>query len=193
MGNRVVLLAALSLSVAGCGASAVGSPAGLTGVASMIASVGSTATGFKTVQSTAELNGANKELAEAQTAMMRTQVEQTKADHDRIGTERTVTAKLLREMSTTYHEPMFETLAAWVQAGGDPDFAFKYAIAHVDDENKARIASEQTLLLKQQPALVGPSEHPPEVPQPAAPVPKPHPGVAAEVKDAPPASSAKSG
>ncbi|HKV53667.1 MAG TPA: hypothetical protein VJN94_03400 [Candidatus Binataceae bacterium] len=148
---------ALSVTVfflSGCAPAAVsGSAAGLEGVASMIESVGSTATGFKQSKSTLELNGANKGLVEAQTAMMQTQVDQTRNDHERADHERVVTGKLLREMSGEYHEPIFETLASWVEAGGDPDFAFKYALTRVDEERASKEVPQQTLSLKQQPSL----------------------------------------
>jgi hypothetical protein len=50
-------------------------------------------------------------------------------------------------MSDSYHEPVFLTLADWVEAGGDPDFAFKYALAHIDDEARTKMLPQQTLSL----------------------------------------------
>jgi hypothetical protein len=108
--------------------------------------MGSTATGFKTTQSTVDLNGADKGLVQAQTAMTESQVEQSRDDRQRLAQERIVTARLLRGMSTDYHERVFLTLAEWVEAGGDPDFAFKYALAHVD-EGQTRVLPQQALVL----------------------------------------------
>jgi hypothetical protein len=130
----------------GCAAAALGTPAGLSSVASAIEAVGATATGFKTTMSTAELNGADKGLVEAQTTMTRVQVEQSRSDRERLGQERVVTARLLRGMSGEYQEPVFLTLAEWVEAGGDPDFAFKYALAHISD-GQTKVLPQQTLLL----------------------------------------------
>jgi hypothetical protein len=130
----------------GCAAAALGTPAGLSSVASAIEAVGATATGFKTTMSTAELNGADKGLVEAQTTMTQVQVEQSRSDRERLGQERVVTARLLRGMSGEYQEPVFLTLAAWVEAGGDPDFAFKYALAHISD-GQTKVLPQQTLLL----------------------------------------------
>ncbi|MBV8055314.1 MAG: hypothetical protein JO071_08760 [Deltaproteobacteria bacterium] len=159
----VLLIATLT----GCSAHTVDGPvAGLQGVASMLAAVGSTATGLKQMQSTVDLNGANQRLIEAQAAMTQTQVEQTRDDHTRLINERKVTARLLRIMSTEYHEPLFETLAEWVEAGGDPDFAFKYALNRTDEERTAQELPHQMLLLKPRPELepmarvVGSPQHP---------------------------------
>jgi hypothetical protein len=137
----------------GCAAAALGTPAGLSSVASAIEAVGATATGFKTTQSTAALNGADKGLVEAQTAMTQVQVEQSRGDRERLGQERVVTARLLRGMSGEYQEPVFLTLAEWVEAGGDPDFAFKYALAHIS-EGQTRVLPQQALLLGE-PAQTG--------------------------------------
>jgi hypothetical protein len=129
----------------GC-AAALGSPPGLSSVASAIEAIGATATGFKTTQSTAELNGADKGLVEAETAMTQTQVAQSRSDRERLGHERIVTARLLRAMSGDYHEPVFLTLAEWVEAGGDPDFAFRYALSHIE-EGQTKALPQQTPLL----------------------------------------------
>jgi hypothetical protein len=158
----VVLLPLGMVSLSGCAPAAFSNPAGLQGVASMIESVGSTATGFKASQSAVELNSANKGLLEAQTSQMRDSVEQSADDHKRTAHERVVTAKLLREMSATYHDRVLETMAEWVEAGGDPDFAFKYALTRVEDGERMKAIPQQTLSLKQQPQLTQPALHPPQ-------------------------------
>lgn len=147
-----IALAPLLLLV-GCGPAGIATPTGLSSVAAALEAVGSTATGFKTTLSTAELNGADKGLVEAQTAMTQTQLEQSHDDRQRLAQERVVTARLLRGMSTDYHEPVFLTLAAWVEAGGDPDFAFKYALAHIS-EGQTKELPQQAKDLPQQAMLV---------------------------------------
>lgn len=138
----------------GCSPAAVNGPvAGLEGVASMLATVGSTASGLKQTESTVELNGANQRLIEAQAAMTQTEVEQKRNDRIQLNNERKVTARLLRNMSSEYHEPLFEMLAEWVEAGGDPDFAFRYALTRTDEEQTAQEQPRQTLSLKQRPEL----------------------------------------
>jgi len=162
-----LLCAILITTLTGCSAQAVDGPvASLQGVASVLEAVGSTATGLKQTQSAVDLNGANQRLIEAQAAMTQVQVEHARDDHERLNTERAVTAKLLRGMSTEYHEPLFETLAEWVEAGGDPDFAFKYALGRADEEQTAQELPHQMLLLKPRPELepmarlAGSSQHP---------------------------------
>jgi hypothetical protein len=168
MGMSTSLLCVLLIAtLTSCSAQAVDGPvAGLQGVASVLAAVGSTATGLKQTQSTVDLNGANQRLIEAQAAMTQTQVEQVRDDHARLINERKVTATLLRIMSTEYHEPLYEKLAEWVEAGGDPDFAFKYALSRTDEEQTAQEVPHQTLMLKPRPELepmarvAGSSQHP---------------------------------
>jgi hypothetical protein len=76
-----------------------------------------------------------------------------------------VTAKLLRGMSTEYHEPIFELLVEWVEAGGDPDFAFKYALTRVEQQRAEKELPQQTLSLSPRPELapvlhgIHPSQH----------------------------------
>jgi len=140
---RYVLVSLAMLVTSGCAAAALTSPAGISSVASAIEAVSSTATGFKATKSAAELNGANKGLVEAQTAMTEAQVTQTQTDRTRIAQERVITARLLRDMSNDYQERVFMVLAEWVDAGGDPDFAFKYALARIDDDSHTKVLPQQ--------------------------------------------------
>jgi hypothetical protein len=141
-----VALAALGLLVSGC-AAGFANPAGLTSVASAIGEVGATATGFKSTKSATELNDANKELVQAQAAMTQTQVSDSEVERKRLTDERVVTAKLLKGMADSYHEPVFLTLAEWVEAGGDPDFAFKYALTHIQSDEHTKVIPQQAVLL----------------------------------------------
>jgi len=152
-----ISLAAMLLS--GCAPSSFGTAAGLQGIASAVESIGSAATGFKSNQSAVELNGANRDLAEAQAASMRGQNEETALDRERLNRERVVTAKLLREMSGTYHDPILVTLAEWVSAGGDPDFAFKYALSHVETDTRVKVLPQQAMTLDP-PAQTALAQHP---------------------------------
>jgi hypothetical protein len=151
---------ALSIAAAGCAAGTVAGSAGLSNVASAIEAVGATAAGFKSAQSAVELNGAHKELVQAQTAMTQAQVTGTQAERDRLAHERIVTAGLLRDMSRDYSEPVFLTLASWVESGGDPDFAFKYALGRIDNGNGVKVLPQQTLTIAQ-PAQSAPAKQAP--------------------------------
>ncbi|HZP45681.1 MAG TPA: hypothetical protein VFB15_08530 [Candidatus Binataceae bacterium] len=152
-------LAALALAAGGC-AAGFGNPTGLSSVASALGEVGATATGFKSTESTVKLNDANKDLLEAQAAVTQAQLNDAQAEHQRIAHERVVTAKLLRNMSDAYHEPVFLTLAEWVEAGGDPDFAFKYALNHIESDARTKVIPQQqpavALALPIQPATASP-------------------------------------
>jgi hypothetical protein len=145
----ILLIMALSVVATGCTAGSLAGSAGFSNVASAIEAVGTTATGFKSAQSTVELNGANKQLVEAQAAMTEAQVNGAQADREPLGHERTVTARLLRDMSGEYNERVFLTLAEWVEAGGDPDFAFKYALAKIDNGSGVRELPQRTLMIGQ--------------------------------------------
>jgi hypothetical protein len=123
------------LHLAGC-APAV-APVALDTMASALSSLGATAISFKGNESTVALNSANKELVETQAAMTRTQILSAAENRERLMRERAVTAKLLREMSGAYGDWVFRILAEWVDAGGDPDFAFKYALTRIDQNGSA--------------------------------------------------------
>ncbi len=146
------------LYLAGC-APAV-APVAVDTVASALSSLGATAISFKSNESTVALNSANKELVETQAAMTRTQILSAAENRQRLMRERAVTAKLLREMSGAYGDWVFRILAEWVDAGGDPDFAFKYALTRIDQN-----ASPSTKVIPPQP----PSNEGQTKAQPAAP------------------------
>jgi hypothetical protein len=90
-----IVLMPLIVVTSGC-AAGFANPTGLSSIAGALEAVGSTATGFKTTQSAAELNGANKDLLEQQTVMTHMQVEQVHDDHQRLARERVVTTRLLK-------------------------------------------------------------------------------------------------
>jgi hypothetical protein len=123
------------LHLAGC-APAV-APVAVDTVASALSSLGATAISFKGNESAIALNSANKDLIETQAAMTRTQIATATENNQRLARERVVTAKLLREMSGAYGDWVFRILAEWVDAGGDPDFAFKYALTRIDQNGSA--------------------------------------------------------
>ena len=145
--TAVVFVAFITLStmVAGCSAGAMARSNGISNVVSALAGVGATATGFCSVQSTTELNSANKELMNAQTMLTETQVRGTQAERERLAQERIVTARLLREKSASYNEQIFRIMAEWVKAGGDPDFAFKFAIARIGGNGGVKVLPQKTL------------------------------------------------
>lgn len=147
MCSWTIFLAALAVCLSGCAPSSFGSANGVAGMASAIESLGSTATGFRSTKSAIELNGANRDLAEAQAADLRGQIFDGAAERQRLDHERKVTADLLREMSSSYHDPILEIMARWVEAGGDPDYAFKYALGHVDSDSRTKVLPQQMLSL----------------------------------------------
>ncbi|HTT76930.1 MAG TPA: hypothetical protein VMF50_13260 [Candidatus Binataceae bacterium] len=103
------------------------------GAADVVQSLGSTAGGIFTIGSTTRLNGADANLATAQTRLTLGQFTKVASDQQRLARERVVTARLLRQMAKTYDDPLLETMAEWVEGGGDPDFSFKYALVQVSD------------------------------------------------------------
>jgi hypothetical protein len=146
--------------------------------AGLVQSMDSTASTFLTGESSARLNGANVELARAQTRLTLGRVTATSLDARRVSRERTVTARLLRQMSHTYHNPLLETLAEWVEGGGDPDFAFKYALVQVNPTvSQVKVIPPQPGLAigRGQPINLGAVAHSPQAcpaPLPSKPSPK---------------------
>jgi len=149
--RRIALLAFLLLwgATVGCSTGTLSGSAGLSNVTSAIEAVGSTATGFRAVQSASELNNANKQLVYAQTAIAESQVDSAEAERQRLTQERVVTTRLLREMSKDYNDHIYLALAEWVEAGGDPDFAFKYALSRVDSSGGVKVLPQQSLSFPQ--------------------------------------------
>jgi hypothetical protein len=125
-----IILAVTAFCLFGCGPAAL---APVQGVADVMQSVGSTAGGFWTIGSETRLNGADADLATAQTRLTLGQSSQVSSDQERLARERVVTARLLRQMAKSYDDPLLETMAEWVEGGGDPDFSFKYALVQVSD------------------------------------------------------------
>jgi len=117
---------------------------GLCGCAAGLADVGGLAqpgnvvTGFMTVSSTIKLNRANRGLVEAQAQLTTQQAIDLKIRRDQLQTERPATVGILKDMARAEHQPVFDDLAQWVAAGGDPNYAMNYALTHpgrVESEN----------------------------------------------------------
>ena len=125
-----IILAIAALCLFGCGPAAL---VPVEGAADLVQSVGSTAGGFWSIGSEKRLDGADADLASAQTRLTLGQSSRVVSDQERVARERAVTARLLRRMAKTYDDPLLETMAEWVEGGGDPDFSFKYALVQVSD------------------------------------------------------------
>jgi hypothetical protein len=116
--------------------------------AGLVQSVGSTASSLFATEASTRLTGANLQLTQAQARLALTKAEGSALEETRLTTERIVTARLLTRMACTYHDPLLETLAQWVAGGGDPDFAFKYALARVTPTvSQVKVIPSQTDLL----------------------------------------------
>ncbi|HUN58938.1 MAG TPA: hypothetical protein VMU41_12555 [Candidatus Binataceae bacterium] len=150
MRRAVLAIAALCLS--SCASAAMLPAAGL------VQSMGSTADSFWTMGTTTRLNGADADLATAQTRLTLGQYSQAATTQARTARERVVTARLLRQMAKTYNDPLLDTMAQWVEGGGDPDFSFKYALVQV-----SQINSEERQVAKQQSAALVIQSHTPKV------------------------------
>ena len=61
--------------------------------------------------------------------------------------------RILNKAAASEHDPMLQSVALWVAAGGDPDYAFKFWLSH-EEALATAPASHPTLELpNQQPAL----------------------------------------
>lgn len=130
--------------------------------AGLVQSVDTTATTLFTGESSVRLNGANLQLAQAQTRLTLSKAAASALEEERLARERVVTAHLLNEMSHTYHDPLLETLAQWVAGGGDPDFAFKYALMQVNPNlPQVKVIPPQPALLRShdRPVRLGQAAH----------------------------------
>ena len=122
-------VAIMGLFLSGCFAALplVAAPA-VEGATSMAGTAGSTASGVTGTQSMVELNNANIEYIKAQTHLLDAQTRTEDEKRTSMLSERATTVGILRDTAKARHDPMLETLAMWVEEGGDPDYAMKYML-----------------------------------------------------------------
>jgi hypothetical protein len=109
---------------------------------------GSVVNGFIMAKSTVALNRANEHLSRAQAQLAMQQAIDLEIKRRSLKEERVATTGILRDMAAAKHQPLFADLAQWVAAGGDPDYALKYALNH---QNPAAL-SPTTTQVKSTPA-----------------------------------------
>lgn len=107
--------------------------------AGLVQSVGSTADNLFNAKSLRRLNTANAQLTEAQANLTADKAMESAIEAQRVTEERIVTVHLLKRMSRMYSDPLLEILAQWVAGGGDPNFAFKYALMQVRTAPPVRV------------------------------------------------------
>lgn len=122
---KIIGLLALALMLPGC---ALLAAPGVEGAASLAGMAGNSATGYMSTHSSVELNGANVELVKAQAQLQKMQADDLRRKGQELETERAATVGILREMAIAREDPTLSYLAQWVDAGGDPDYAMKYAL-----------------------------------------------------------------
>jgi hypothetical protein len=147
---RSVLVLWLAVWVAGCSAAG---EAAVESVGSLASSVGSAATGYQAAQSTKKLNEANVQVALANAALTRQQASDLSLKQKQVAQERPVVVRILNKAAESEHDPMLQSVALWVAAGGDPDYGFKFWLSH-EEALATPPTSHPTLELpNQQPAL----------------------------------------
>ncbi len=95
-----------------------------------LAEPGNVLNGYMTARSTIELNHANVQLSRAQALLTTQQAIDIEVKREELKKERATTVGILRDMAAAGRQPLFDDLAQWVAAGGDPDYAMKYALTH---------------------------------------------------------------
>ncbi len=93
------------------------------------------ATGLATMGSSGRVNDANAELARANARLAENQAFDLEQNRDRLTKERPVVAHILFQMAGRENDPVLTDLARWVEAGGDPDYAFKYMLTRYEEKN----------------------------------------------------------
>jgi hypothetical protein len=147
---RSVLVLWLAVWVAGCSAAG---EAAVQSVGTLASSFGSAATGYQTAQSTKKLNEANVQVALANAALTRQQARDLSLKQKQMEQERPVVVRILNNAAESEHDPMLQSVALWVAAGGDPDYGFKFWLSH-EEALATPPTSHPTLELpNQQPAL----------------------------------------
>ncbi len=95
-----------------------------------LAEPGNVLNGYITAKSTVQLNRANEQLAHAQAQLTAQQAIDIEQKREQLKEERPATVGILRDMAAAEHQPIFDDLAQWVAAGGDPNYAMNYALTH---------------------------------------------------------------
>jgi hypothetical protein len=122
---KIIGLLVLAFVMSGCAALAA---PGIEGAASLAGMAGNSATGYMSTHSSIELNAANVELVRAQAQMQKVQADDLRSKREELENERAATVGILREMAIAREDPTLADVALWVQAGGDPDYAMRYAL-----------------------------------------------------------------
>ena len=147
---RAVLVLSLAVWVAGCSAAG---QAAVESVGSLASSFGSAATGYQTAQSTKKLNEANVQVALANAALTHQQASELNLKQNQVEHERPVVVRILNKTAESEHDPMLQSVAMWVAAGGDPDYAFKFWLSHEEALATAPTSHPTLELPNHQPAL----------------------------------------
>ena len=147
---RSVLVLWLAVWVAGCSAAG---QAAVESVGSLASSFGSAATGYQTAQSTKKLNEANVQVALANAALTHQQASELNLKQNQVEHERPVVVRILNKAAESERDPMLQSVALWVAAGGDPDYAFKFWLSHEEALATAPTSHPTLELPNHQPAL----------------------------------------
>lgn len=147
---RSVLVLWLAVWVAGCSAAG---QAAVESVGTLASSFGSAATGYQTAQSTKKLNDANVQVALANAALTHQQASDLNLKQKQVEQERPVVVRILNKAAESEHDPMLQSVALWVAAGGDPDYAFKFWLSHEEALATAATPHPTLELPNHQPAL----------------------------------------
>jgi hypothetical protein len=123
--------AAMVAALSGC------SPAGQAAMAE-VGNLAGTASGFASMSSSGKVNDANAELARANARLVENQAFDLEENRDRLTKERPVVARLLFQMAGRERDPVLADLARWVEAGGDPDYAFKYMLTRYEEKAESK-------------------------------------------------------
>ena len=147
---RSVLVLSLAVWVAGCSAAG---EAAVQSVGTLASSFGSAASGYQTAQSTKKLNEANVQVALANAALTRQQASDLSLKQKQMEQERPVVVRILNKAAESEHDPMLQSVALWVAAGGDPDYGFKFWLSHEEALSMPPTSHPTLELPNQQPAL----------------------------------------
>jgi hypothetical protein len=90
--------------------------------------------GLVGAESTASVNGSWIRNNDAQAHYYYERLEETSRQQEHESTQRATSAGILKSMATLDNDPQLADLAKWVEAGGDPRFAFSYGLAEDKDD-----------------------------------------------------------
>lgn len=132
-GPGLLPLICLAITLSGCTAAGTAAMEGASGLAGTI---GTGVSGFETAGTQKRVSEAQVQLTLANAELLRNQAADLAYKRIQIERQRSAVAYIFRREATSEHDPFLDDVALWVDAGGDPDYAFHYLMTREQSHSR---------------------------------------------------------